>query len=105
MNAGTKLAESAAMRTSHASASDIPAPGGGAVHGGDHRLLERADREHVPVVVVAQVLGDVARAARELLQVLPDAEAAPGAGDHDGADGRVPCALECVVDPRVHGRG
>ena len=86
MNAGTKLAESAAMRTSQASASDMPGAGGRAVHGGDHRLLERADREHVSVVVLAQVLGDVARAARELLQVLADAEAAPGAGDHDGAD-------------------
>ena len=56
MNAGTKLAESAAIRTSQASASDMPGAGGGAVDRCDHRLLERADREHVAVIVVAQVL-------------------------------------------------
>ena len=41
------------------------------------------------MVVLAQVVGDVAGAARELLQVLADAEAAARAGDHDGAHRRI----------------
>ncbi len=76
--------------------------GGGAVDGGDHGLLERADREHVAVVVRAQVVGDVAGAGRELLQVLADAEPAAGTGDHDGADRRVLRLLERAVQPVVH---
>ena len=89
MNAGTKLAavggdaHVARKRQRHAGA------GGRAVDGRDHGLLERADREHVAVVVLPQVLGHVARAARELLQVLADAEAAAGAGDHDRAYRRI----------------
>ena len=71
----------------------------GAVDGGDHGLLERTDREHVAVVVRAKVLGDVARAGRELLQVLADAEPAPGTGDHDGADRRILRLLERAAEP------
>ena len=73
--------------------------GGRAVDRCDHGLLERPDREHVAVVVLPQILGHVARAARELLQVLADAEAAPGAGDHHGADRRILGVTQCGLDP------
>ncbi len=81
-----------------------PRAGGRAVHGCDHGLLERADREHVAVVVAAQVAGDVARARLELLQVLADAEAAPSAGDHDRADGRILRLLERREEPACTAR-
>ena len=42
MNAGTKLAERAAMRTSHASASDIPAPAAAPLTAAITRCSERA---------------------------------------------------------------
>ena len=56
------------------------------------------------MVVRAQVVGDVTGSARELLQVLPDAEAAAGAGDHDRANGGILGPLERGEDPAVHGR-
>src|SRR5438132_14008147 len=49
MKAGTKLADSAAMRTSQAQANDKPAPAA-APFTCDHGLLERSDRKHVRVV-------------------------------------------------------
>ena len=102
MNAGTKLARVggdahvARERERHAGTRRR------AVDGRDHGLLERADREHVAVVVLPQVLGDVARAARELLQVLADAEAAAGAGDHHGAHRRILGLAQCGLDPTMH---
>ena len=59
-----------------------PGAGSGAVHRRNHRLLERPDRKHVAVVVLAEVLRDIARAGGELLQILADAEAATCARDH-----------------------
>ena len=76
MNAGTKLAESEAIRMSQAHAIESPAPGGRPVDGRDDGLLERADREHVRVVVLAQAAPDVAGRLLELGEVLADAEAA-----------------------------
>ena len=75
---------------------------GGAVDGRDHGLLERPDREHVAVVVLPQILGHVARTARELLQVLADAEAATGAGDHHRAYRRILGVTQCGLDPTMH---
>src|SRR5206468_8418292 len=58
-----------------------------------------------PVVVVAQVLGDVAGTRGELLQVLTDAEAAPRAGDHDRTHRVVRgCRLQGGEDAGVDGR-
>jgi hypothetical protein len=57
------------------------------------------------VVVLAQVLRDVAGTARELLQVLPDAEPLAGSRDHDGAHRRIGGLLETVLDAAVHGAG
>ena len=55
------------------------------------------------MVVPAQVLGDVAGAGRELLEVLADAEAAARPRDHDGADRRIGGRLaERVAQARVH---
>ena len=93
---------SAAMRMSHAHASERPAPARGAVDRRDHGLLERADREHVRVVVARSRAGDVARGLAELVQVLPDAEAAAGAGDDDRAHLGVARLLERAREPLVH---
>ena len=71
-----------------------PRAGRGAVDDGEHRLLEPADRQHLLVEPVTEALGDVARAGLKLLQVLADAETAPGAGEHDRADRRVASLLE-----------
>ena len=89
MKPGTKVAESAAIRRSHAQASESPAPATGPVDRGDDRLLERADRADVRVVGLLEPLLDRLRHLAELLQVLAGAEALAGAGDHDGADAGV----------------
>ncbi len=55
------------------------------------------------MVVVPQVLSDIAGTAGELLQVLADAEAAARAGDHHGPDPRIGGRLlEPRIDPLVH---
>ena len=84
-NAGTKAAESAATRTSHAQASESPAPAAGpftAASTGFSRprrpstwRFQRSRRQR----------GDVAVALAQLGEVLADAEAAPVAGEDDGA--------------------
>ena len=63
--------------------------GDGPVDGGDHRLLERADRADVRVVGLLEPLLDRLRHLAELLQILTGAEALAGARDHDGADAGV----------------
>ena len=85
MNAGTKVAASAARRRSQAQAKREPGAGGGAVHRREHRLLERTQRTDVRVVAAPQAVADVSRRLAELGQVLPDAEPTPRARDHDGA--------------------
>ena len=85
MNPGTKVAASEAMRTSHAHASESPAPATGPLIAAMHRLLERADRADVRVVGPLERLADAAGKLGELLQVLAGAEAATGAGDDDRA--------------------
>ena len=54
------------------------------------------------MVVRAQVVGDVARAVAELLQVLADAEPAAGAGEDDRARLGVARVLERGVELPVH---
>src|SRR5207237_9747914 len=76
--------------------------GGGAVDRGDDGLLELPDGEHRRVVVAAKAAGDVARRFLELVQVLADAEAAPGAGEGDGAGFWPPRFLERPDELAVH---
>ena len=77
--------------------------GSGAVHGRDDGLLERADPEDRPVVAAAEAVADVAGGLAELRQVLPDAEAAAGAGDDDRAHLRPLRLLQRLAEARVHG--
>ena len=106
MKAGTKLAESAAMRRSHAHAKDIPRPRR-PVHRSYHRLLERANREDIWVIGLTETRADVARRLPELRQVLADAESTSGAGDDDRADvgttGLLQGCCESLVDLGVGG--
>src|SRR5439155_15554542 len=76
--------------------------GGDAVDRGDHRLLERANRKDVRVVVVAQAGGDVPGGLAELRQVLSHAEPAPGPGQDDGANVRISGLLEGAGEGPVH---
>ena len=86
MKAGTKVgAVGGNPQVARASERESGA-GCGSVDGGDHGLLERADREHGGVVVRAQPLGDVVGAFAELGQVLADAEPAPCAREDNGSD-------------------
>ncbi len=66
-----------------------PTAGSRAVDRCDHRLLERADREHVPVVLRAEPVGEVAGAAAQFTEVLAGTEGATGAGENDSADRRI----------------
>ena len=85
MKAGTKLADVGGDAQVAGAREREPRARGGAVHRRDHRLLQRADREDVRVVALAQAPADVAGRLAELGQVLADAEAAPRAGEHDRA--------------------
>jgi hypothetical protein len=67
---GTNVAASDAMRTSHAQASESPAPAAGPFDRGDHRLLERADGTDVRVIGLLEPFADVAGRLLELAQVL-----------------------------------
>src|SRR5207248_1442585 len=71
---------------------------------GDDRLLERAQREDVRVVVLAQVIRDRVAALPELGHVLADAEAAACAGDDDGPYVRSAGRAESRAERAVHGR-
>ena len=53
---------------------------------------------------LAQPLGDVVRAAAKLVQVLPHAEAAAGARQHDDADAGIRRPLERRAQPVVRRR-
>ena len=105
MKPGTKLASDEPMRTSHAHASERPAPAHRAVDRRDHRLLERADRADVRVVRLLERLADAAGERLELAEVLPGAEAAARAGEHDRADLRVRRLGERRREALVHARG
>ena len=54
MNAGTKLAVSAAIRTSHAHANDSPAPAAAPFTAAITGFSSAADRDDVGVVVLTQ---------------------------------------------------
>ena len=82
-----------------------PGAGDRAVDRGDDRLLERADRPDVRVVRPLERLADAAGELGELLQVLPRAEAAAGAGDDDCAHLRVGCLLERLPQSARGARG
>src|SRR5581483_804076 len=69
----------------------------------DDGLVERADREDVRVVGGAEHVARRARVVAKLVQVLAHAEAAPGAGDHNGSDLGVAGLLEPGRDALVHG--
>ena len=58
MNPGTKLASADAIRTSHANASERPAPATGAVDRREDGLLERPYRADVRVVRLLERLAD-----------------------------------------------
>src|SRR5204863_4434284 len=79
-----------------------PRARGRAVDRGDNRLFELPHREHGRVVMGAEAAGDVTRGLLELVQVLPHAEAATGAGEDDGADLRVARILEGADELAVH---
>ncbi len=89
MKPGTKVASDEPMRTSHAHASERPAPATGPVDRRDHRLLERADRADVRVVRLLERFANAAGKRLELAQVLARAEAAARARQDDCADRRI----------------
>ena len=85
MNPGTKVAASEAMRTSHAQASESPAPATGpliaASTGFSSARIARMFGWYVPSSASRMPPGKLG----ELLQILAGAEAAAGTGDDDGA--------------------
>ena len=87
---------------SHAHANDIPAPAAAPFTAAMTGFSSRADRVDVRVVGRAQPVADVAGRLAELGEVLADAEAAAGAGDHDGADLVVARVLQRGVQRLVH---
>ena len=89
MKPGTNVAASAAIRMSQARGERESGAGARAVDSRDHRLLEPPDQTDVRVVRLLEPLADRARDLLELLQVLPGAETAAGARDHDRPDLRV----------------
>src|SRR5262249_20450032 len=79
-----------------------PRTGARPVDRGDDRLLERADRKDVRVVRRTEHVPGRAGVLAELVQVLPDAETAACASDHDGANLGIARLLESVRDALVH---
>ena len=93
MKPGTKLASSAAMRKSQTHASERPAPAHAPFTAAITGFSSARIASTFGWYELAQRVADVPRLA-ELLQVLPGAEAAAGAGQHDGAHLRVARLLE-----------
>ena len=67
---GTNVAASEAIRMSQAAGQREPRARARAVDGGEHRLLERADRADVRVVGLLEAIADGAWRLLELPQVL-----------------------------------
>ena len=99
MKAGTKVAESAAIRGRTPPRTKAQ-PGGRSVDRGDHRLLERPHGEHVRVIAPAKAVGDVAGASRTR-SGLTDAEAAAGARDDNCPNLRVAPSLSAAATRRA----
>ena len=102
MNAGTNVADSAAMRRSHAHANESPAPAAAPLTAAITGFSSAADGEHVRVVGAAQPRADVAGGLAELAQVLADAEASARARDDDGPHLGVASLLQRGRKRRVH---
>ena len=101
---GTKLAASEAIRTSHASASERPAPAAGPFTTASTGFSSERIASACRLKLCRETFGDVVRAGAELLKVLADAEAASGAGEHDRANLRPPRLLERCRSPACAAR-
>ena len=86
MNAGTKVAESAAMRRSHAHASERPAPAAAPLTAAITGFSRARIARHIGVVGAAEPVGDVVGRITELGQVLADTEASTRPCDHHRPD-------------------
>ena len=103
MNPGTNVASDEPMRTSHAHASERPAPATGPLTAAITGFSSARIARMFGWYVCSSALADAARERLELAQVLARAEAAPRAGEDDRADLRIGRLAQRGREPVVHG--